>query len=162
MNRQSAIARYRASERDATKEEIKYGAAYPATLTPRAFGRQCKGLNFSWEQACWLFTRREGPGPDNFAEFEDGYNEGTKPCLHFVGFKGDEYTRAVRLFGRPDFIHRQWDLRAPGDVDVGDVIIFATGSEYDDPYKRTFNDSEYVNGRDDGKPLAAYDGEKIA
>lgn len=35
-------------------------------------------------------------------------------CLHFVGFRGDEYNRAVAVFGTPDFIHRSWDARAVG------------------------------------------------
>lgn len=26
-------------------------------------------------------------------------------ALHFVGFCGDEYSRAVLVFGEPDFIH---------------------------------------------------------
>ena len=32
--------------------------------------------------------------------------------VHFVGFKDDRYTTAVRIFGKPDFIHRIWDIRA--------------------------------------------------
>jgi hypothetical protein len=31
---------------------------------------------------------------------------------HFVGFRDDRYNRAIRVFGRPDFVHRFWDRRA--------------------------------------------------
>ena len=44
---------------------------------------------------------------------------------HFVGFRGDEFTRAVIIFGPPDFIHKWHDHRMYGDVGDGDVIIFA-------------------------------------
>jgi len=39
-----------------------------------------------------------------------------KPCLHFVGFRGDEYTRAAQIFGPPDFVHYTYDARAVGDM----------------------------------------------
>ena len=44
--------------------------------------------------------------------------------LHFVGFRGDEYNRAIRVFGPPDFIHRDWDWRAFHEVAPGDVVVF--------------------------------------
>lgn len=50
-------------------------------------------------------------------------------ALHFVGFRGDEYTRARRVFGEPDFIHRNLDQRALGDIAPGDLVIFANGAE---------------------------------
>ena len=36
--------------------------------------------------------------------------------LHFVGFKDDAYNRAVKVWGKPTFIHRYWDVRASLDV----------------------------------------------
>jgi hypothetical protein len=53
------------------------------------------------------------------------------PALHFVGFKGDEYTSAVRAFGRPDFIHRKNDVRLVfgGEMGPHDRVIYANGSE---------------------------------
>lgn len=63
-----------------------------------------------------------------------------RPCLHFVAFRGDEYTRAVRVFGLPDFIHRGWDARARREIAECDTIVFARGSERDDPSIRSFND----------------------
>jgi len=50
-------------------------------------------------------------------------------CVHYVGFRGDEFVRARRIFGGPVFIHRRWDRRAQRDVGPGDVVIFATGDE---------------------------------
>lgn len=52
-----------------------------------------------------------------------------KACLHFVGFRREEYWSAVRVFGRPDFIHPAWDQRARREIAQGDTIIFATGDE---------------------------------
>ena len=46
---------------------------------------------------------------------------------HFVGFRGNEYARACRVFGRPDFIHPGWDRRAQIEIAPGDRVIFATG-----------------------------------
>ena len=63
-----------------------------------------------------------------------------KPALHFVGFRGDEFWSAVRLWGRPNFIHRKWDQRARREIAPGDVIIFSTGSEADQPSRWNGND----------------------
>ena len=60
--------------------------------------------------------------------------------MHFVGFRGDEYVRALRVFGEPDFIHRGWDLRAQREIAPGDTVVFATGSYDQEPRKRSFND----------------------
>jgi len=56
-----------------------------------------------------------------------------RPCLHFVGFKDDRLWNAVRVFGRPDFYHRAWDLRAKREMADGDVVVFATGDEHQEP-----------------------------
>lgn len=60
--------------------------------------------------------------------------------LHFVGFRDDRYINAVRVFGRPDFIHRGWDLRARREIAAGDVVVFAKGSDTQEPSRRSFND----------------------
>lgn len=60
--------------------------------------------------------------------------------LHFVGFRGDEYFRACRIFGTPDFIHRGWDLRAKREISPDDTVVFATGSFNQEPRVRSFND----------------------
>ena len=63
--------------------------------------------------------------------------------LHFIGFKGDEFNRAKRVFGPPDFVHRRWDARAACEVCEGDVAVFATGDEHSpvDPF--AYDDSAY-------------------
>lgn len=53
-------------------------------------------------------------------------------ALHFVGFSDDRIWTAYRIFGRPDFYHRTWDIRARQEIVEGDVAIFAYGS-IDDP-----------------------------
>lgn len=63
-----------------------------------------------------------------------------KPCLHFVGFKGDEYVRAIRLFGQPDFIHPGYDLRAFREIAPGDIVVFASGDEFQAPRKKSYSD----------------------
>lgn len=60
--------------------------------------------------------------------------------IHFVGFRGDEYLRAIRVFGKPDFFHRSNDRR-DGEFDKDDLIVYANGFE-NKPTKYTFNDSE--------------------
>lgn len=56
-----------------------------------------------------------------------------RSAIHFVGFRGDEYTRAVRIFGCPDFIHIKWDRRAQREIAENDTVIFARGSIDDEP-----------------------------
>ena len=66
-----------------------------------------------------------------------------KEHIHFVGFRGDEYHSAVRVWGKPDFFHRVFDDRVShGDVDwEKDTVIFAKGFLYKKPTKYTFDDS---------------------
>jgi hypothetical protein len=60
-------------------------------------------------------------------------------ALYFVGFRGDEYVRAQHVFGRPDFVHIGWDLRAQHEVATGDVV-FAKGPADQAPKVRSFPD----------------------
>jgi hypothetical protein len=62
-------------------------------------------------------------------------------CVHFVNFRGDEYHRAVKVFGKPDFFHRCWDARAIQEVADGDTVVFAKGKIEDGPCQYAFNDS---------------------
>lgn len=48
---------------------------------------------------------------------------------HFVGFRGDEYERAKKVFGPPDFVHMIHDRRMYGDVGENDVIVFGPKGE---------------------------------
>lgn len=64
------------------------------------------------------------------------------PMLHFVGFHDDRWWNAVRVFGRPDFIHPRWDLRARREIADGDAVVFADGDE-SRPVSR-FNAPDYI------------------
>lgn len=68
-------------------------------------------------------------------------NADYSPALHFVGFCGEEYNSAVRVFGTPDFIHRSWDLRALTEIAPLDTVVFAKGSPNDPPGIYSFDDS---------------------
>ena len=66
-------------------------------------------------------------------------------AIHFVGFTttGQLY-RAEQVFGKADFIHRRWDVRARfgGDADhENDVFVFATGQFSDTPTPYSIDDS---------------------
>ena len=39
-------------------------------------------------------------------------SDDTRPAVHFVGFRDERYWSAVKVWGRPSFIHRGWDMRA--------------------------------------------------
>ena len=54
-----------------------------------------------------------------------------KRDVHFVGFRGDEYRSAVKVWGKPDFFHRVFDDRVifGGEVGDDDIIIFANGAD---------------------------------
>jgi hypothetical protein len=112
--------------------------SFPETRTARQFGKQCAGLGFDWEQSWGLYQRSDVARDDH--EFIRGYNGS---ALHFVGFRGNEYRSAVRVFGKPDFIHRHWDARAKhgGELAPDDMIVFAKGTEHDPVVPFTFDDS---------------------
>lgn len=76
-----------------------------------------------------------------------------RPCLHFVGFRDDRWWNAIKVFGRPDFVHPRWDQRARREIAEGDTIIFATGDEPQPVAKFTASDFiEPINerGSDEG------------
>jgi len=64
-----------------------------------------------------------------------------KHALHFVGFRGDEYNRAIKVFGPPDFIHNIWDARAVAEVFSGDVVVLGPKGFTDLVYPYTYDDS---------------------
>lgn len=49
--------------------------------------------------------------------------------IHYIGFSGDEYFRARKIWGGPVMIHRKWDRRAQRDIGPDDIVIFAEGDE---------------------------------
>lgn len=64
-------------------------------------------------------------------------------AVHFIGFKDDRFAVAAKVFGRPDFIHRHWDHRAKAEIADGDVAVFASGNEHDDPTPFAYDDSAH-------------------
>lgn len=56
---------------------------------------------------------------------------------HFVGFRD---LVALRIFGKPDFIHIGWDRRAQREIAPGDRIIFANGDGSEPPQVHSFPD----------------------
>ena len=63
--------------------------------------------------------------------------------LHFVGFKDDHWNTAIKVFGKPDFIHRHWDYRAVCEVCEGDIVVFANGDEHSPVTPYAYDDSAY-------------------
>ena len=49
--------------------------------------------------------------------------------IHFIGFRGDEYNSAVKVWGVPDFYHFTHDGRCREEIDENDTVIFANGYE---------------------------------
>jgi len=63
--------------------------------------------------------------------------------VHFVGFRTDaEYSAAVRVWGRPDFIHMFHDRRMYGDVDTERDIVVLGSKGADKPHPR-YSDQDH-------------------
>jgi hypothetical protein len=63
--------------------------------------------------------------------------------VHFVGFRTDaQYSAAVRVWGKPDFVHMWHDTRMWGDIDddVDTVVFGDKGTLTPSPY--TWQDHE--------------------
>lgn len=101
----------------------------PYTVPAHDFGRQCASLGFDYETSLYLLRHSDVADRGNEYEFDKGYGG----RVHFVGFRGDEYHNAVRVFGRPDFIHRINDprFRHGGELAPYDTVVYARGSEND-------------------------------
>ena len=68
-------------------------------------------------------------------------------CIHFIGFRGDEYNRAKKIWGEPDFIHPVHDRRAYIEIDKeNDILIFANKERPDvlSKYRREYDDMKKV------------------
>jgi hypothetical protein len=51
----------------------------------------------------------------------------------------------VRLFGQPDFIHPDWDLRAFREIAPGDTVVFANGDHTQAPRNKSYSDIKESN-----------------
>lgn len=72
-----------------------------------------------------------------------------RPCVHFVGFRGEEYWSAVRIWGKPDVFHFVWDQRARREIADCDLVVFA---KYDPKQPSEFN---YDDSNEPGDPARA-------
>lgn len=113
---------------------------FPETRTAFIFGRQCNRLGFDWEQSIVLLRNSEIPDKRDERSFALGYGA----CVHFIGFRGNEYINARRIWGTPDFFHRGWDNRAKREIADYDIVVFAKGDETKEPSPYSFNDSEVM------------------
>lgn len=48
--------------------------------------------------------------------------------VHYVGFRGDEYVRAYRIWGGPVMIHKGNDPRVMTEVGPEDVVVYGPKS----------------------------------
>lgn len=60
--------------------------------------------------------------------------------VHFIGFRGEEYWSAVKVFGPPHMIHMGWDRRAQRDIGEADIVVFARGDEHQPMAERNYPD----------------------
>lgn len=63
-----------------------------------------------------------------------------RSAIHFVGFRGNEYISARRVWGVPDFIHRGWDRRAQREIYPTDTVVFANGAGDAPPRAMSYQD----------------------
>jgi hypothetical protein len=52
--------------------------------------------------------------------------------VHYIGFRGDEFTRAFHIFGGPVMIHRVNDRRTQADIDEANDLAIYAGKERED------------------------------
>lgn len=96
----------------------------------------------SWTDVLYMANRSDDHD-NSVSEWARGYF-GTPPAVHFVGFRGDEYARATKVWGKPDFIHRMMDPRLVlgGELAPHDTVVIANGYE-NRTYLNSHNDSEH-------------------
>lgn len=52
--------------------------------------------------------------------------------VHFVGFRGEEYWSAVKVWGTPQWIHKDYDARVFTEVGKNDVVVFGPKYRFTD------------------------------
>lgn len=60
--------------------------------------------------------------------------------VHFVGFTDERYWNAVKIWGRPHYIHRGWDMRARREISPDDIVVHAVNDWTDEPRLKSFDD----------------------
>lgn len=69
-----------------------------------------------------------------------------KKAVHFIGFRGEEYNSAAKVYGKPDFIHVHNDVRAKADIAPGDIVVYGPKADPNVTVPYAHDDS---NQRDD-------------
>jgi hypothetical protein len=91
-------------------------------------------------------VQRLDPGSDETAlESALVSHLGYKPATHFVGFCGEEYLSARRVFGLPDFFHVSWDSRAAREIAPGDLVVFGPKADPDHVTPHSHDDSNELD-----------------
>jgi hypothetical protein len=65
-----------------------------------------------------------------------------EPHVHFIGFRGEEFWSAVKVFGYPDFVHLIHDNRMYGDVGDEDTLVFGPKASPDKISEYSWQDHE--------------------
>ncbi len=68
----------------------------------------------------------------------------TRRVVQFIGFRGEEYWSAVKIWGKPQIIHMGWDRRARRDISEDDIVIFAQGDEHQPLAQYNYPDTKEV------------------
>lgn len=131
MTRYSKIERYKRSLRDDPPREHLPAVIYEP-VGSRACGVDMSKHGWKFEDALWVFSKC-GEVTKDPHEFTEGFY-GTKSCLHFVGFRGEEYWSAVRIWGKPDYTWPQATFQILGDCAPADTVIFGP-SAFNKPKK---------------------------
>ena len=64
-------------------------------------------------------------------------------CIHFIGFrKNEEYWSAVKVWGKPDFVHMIHDKRLYGDVCETDTLVLGSKASPKPHPKYSWQDHE--------------------
>jgi hypothetical protein len=62
--------------------------------------------------------------------------------IHFIGFRGEEFWSAVKVWGQPDFVHMIHDARMYGDVGPDDTLVFGPKASPDIISQYSWQDHE--------------------
>ena len=122
MNRFSKIERYKRSLRDEPPAKPKAVIPYEP-VGSRKIGERMSKHGWKYEDAVWVFSQCEEVTKD-VREFTEGFYGAEKSCVHFVGFRGEEYWSAVRIWGKPDYTWPQATFHTLGECAPADLVIF--------------------------------------
>lgn len=83
---------------------------------------------------CRAAARGDAMAEDAQRRHDAGLSPHVEPqrTVHYIGFRGDEYVRAYRLFGGPAMIHRVNDARTQSEIDPERDLAIYSGKERED------------------------------